>query len=77
MQAEQIQQTVQTHAPTLKHAADSVLAAAAMSLPVWIDQITTWIGLLAALGGLILLGLRIYIGVLDVRERKRKQNAAP
>jgi hypothetical protein len=39
---------------------------------MWADQITTWGGVLAVLGGLVLLGVRLYVGVLEAKIKKRE-----
>lgn len=69
---ENVTNAVQQHAPQIKHAADSILAVAAMSLPAWIDKVTTVIGLISALLGLVLLAVTIYVRILEVRKRKKE-----
>lgn len=67
-----IEQAVQQHAPQIKHAADGLLAIFAMVLPAWINNVTTLVGLIGACGGVVLLGIRIYLGILEIRAKKSR-----
>jgi hypothetical protein len=68
-------QTIQQSAPALKQIGDNALGAAAIlagSTPLWIDQAMTWGGLLAMVAGLVLVGIRIYVGVLEARIKRKE-----
>lgn len=58
---------------------DAALATGAVTSPFWLTLITDWVGLVAAVGGLILLAFRLYPAYLDFRARwdKRKEKSSP
>lgn len=47
---------------------DIVIAAGAISSPMWLEPLNAWITLVLGIGGLFLLGIRIW------RNIKRKEN---
>lgn len=68
---QQTTQVVAKHSTEIKKAADSALALGAMSVPAWLDGVSTWIGFAAAVLGLALLGIRVYLGVQEILEKRR------
>ena len=49
---------------------DTALASAAISTPLWVQQLETWVGLFALVAGAILLALRIGLAVRECRSKK-------
>lgn len=48
-----------------KAVADVALGSVAITAPLWAINLTVWVNLIVALGGLILLGIRIYKSIQE------------
>lgn len=53
----------------LKHVPDGALATASSTAPLWMQSIDHWAQFVVAIGGVILIGIRICIGLRDLRKR--------
>lgn len=56
-----------------KQALDYAMAGAAVSIPLWLESLQTWGEVVALIGGIVLLGLRIG---LAIREWRSNRNGA-
>lgn len=63
-----IQQTSQH----TKIAIDAAAGAAAMSVPIWLQEAQTWLAFSAAALGVVLVLVRILIGIQEFRANRRK-----
>lgn len=52
-----------------KHALDGAVGGTAVSVPLWIQSIDGWAQLVVAIGGVVLIGLRICIALRDLNRR--------
>ncbi len=58
---------------TVKQAVDGALGASAISAPIWVQYIETGLTVFMLAGGALLLALRLYLTMKEVRQ-KRKEN---
>ena len=56
----------------MQASADIALATAAITTPMWVQYAQTALGLVMALGGAVLLGMRLYLSWREIRSKKKQ-----
>ena len=72
-----MQQKFEQHAQNagrVKDAADGTLGLGALSSPVWLQYLESSLGLFMLAGGALLLALRIYLTIREIREKRKPQS---
>lgn len=64
-------QSSDTTAQVIKHGADGILGLGALSVPLWIENVTGWVAVLTAFLGLALVTVRVLIAIREYRYKRR------
>jgi len=62
------------HIEQLKQATDAAIGVSAVVSPIWLTYLENGLGLFMMIGGAILLGLRLWLTIREIKERKKGGN---